>query len=232
MTDEPRRSDEKIIKNLEKALEAAALNSYPNPDRIGCPGDKTILKNLAAKKIRPTDPVIQHVAECSPCFRELKQFQKELNRRRWLQRLGAVAALAAFVLVAVFLWRSERSASTEERSSRGPVIEEAVTLDFRPFAVTRGLEEKPTPPIPTLPRGKLNLTIILPVASTDGPYEFRIVNRSDRLVASGKVDATLKDNQTIISMKLETSDLRAGQYSFWLREQANDIGSPYPIEVR
>src|SRR5215472_16792384 len=124
MTDEPRRSDEKIIKNLEKALEAAALNSYPNPDRIGCPGDKTILRNLAAKKIRPTDPVIQHVAECSPCFRELKQFQKELNRKRWLQRLGAVAALAAVILVAVFLWRSARSASTEEQSSKRPVIEE------------------------------------------------------------------------------------------------------------
>lgn len=94
MTEGLSRGEEEII---EKALRRAALNDYPNPDRKDCPAKK-LLRRLAAKKLKPTDPVVQHVAECSPCFREMQELRRKLKRRPWLKMfvggaiLGGVAA--------------------------------------------------------------------------------------------------------------------------------------------
>ncbi|MBV9761909.1 MAG: hypothetical protein JO340_15210 [Acidobacteriaceae bacterium] len=87
-----RREDKKLV----KALQAAAYNDHPNPTRIGCPTDINILKALAAKKLHVTDPVIQHVAECSPCFREVMELRCRLKRLRVFKILGGVAALTIF----------------------------------------------------------------------------------------------------------------------------------------
>lgn len=89
-----RREDEKLV----KALQAAAYHDYPNPARIGCPRDVKILKALAAKSLHVTDPVIQHVAECSPCFREVMELRRKLKRMRLMKVLGGVAVLALLAL--------------------------------------------------------------------------------------------------------------------------------------
>ena len=81
---------------LEKALRTAALDGFPNPHRTGCPTNISILRDLAAKKLRPTDPVIQHVAECSPCFREVKQFQNKRQRATLLKLFGGAALCIIF----------------------------------------------------------------------------------------------------------------------------------------
>lgn len=85
-----RREDKKLV----KALQAAAYHDYPNPARVGCPKDVNVLKALAAKNLHVTDPVIQHVAECSPCFRELMELRRTLKRLRVFKILGGLAVLA------------------------------------------------------------------------------------------------------------------------------------------
>src|ERR1700761_8515141 len=100
------REDEKLV----KALQAAAYHDYPNPARIGCPTDINVLKALAAKKLRPIDPVIQHVAECSPCFREVMELRRKVKRLRVLKMLGGVATLA---LVGVAVALGYKSAPSE-----------------------------------------------------------------------------------------------------------------------
>jgi hypothetical protein len=95
MTEGLSRGEEEIIEN---ALRRAALNDYPNPDRKDCPAKK-LLKRLAAKKLKPTDPVVQHVAECSPCFREMQELRRKLKRHPWLKIFvgGAIlSGVAAF----------------------------------------------------------------------------------------------------------------------------------------
>ena len=108
MTEGLLRGEEKII---ESALRRAALNDYPNPKRKDCPAKK-ILKRLAAKKLRPTDPVVQHVAECSPCFREMQEFRRKLRRHPWLKIFAAVAMLGT--AAALFGWKSSSHSRRDE----------------------------------------------------------------------------------------------------------------------
>ncbi len=96
MTEGLSRGVEEII---ESALRGAALNDYPNPDRKDCPAKK-LLKRLAAKKLKPTDPVVQHVAECSPCFREMQELRRKLKRYPWLKvAMGALGIIGLAVAV-------------------------------------------------------------------------------------------------------------------------------------
>jgi hypothetical protein len=46
-----------------------------NPDREGClPTD--VLKALSRKELPITDPAYEHVAQCSPCYREFAGFSR------------------------------------------------------------------------------------------------------------------------------------------------------------
>lgn len=101
-----RREDEKLV----KALQAAASHDYPNPARIGCPTDINVLKALAAKKLRPSDPVIQHVAECSPCFREVMELRRKLKRLRIVKILTFAGVLALVGVTAALTYKSSASA--------------------------------------------------------------------------------------------------------------------------
>ena len=92
----------RAARQLEKALvETAtetALHDCPNPDRVGCP-DLAVLKRLALhrNRIALDDPVIDHVAECSECFRECRSYRR---RHTWLLvgLAGALVSLAVIVL--------------------------------------------------------------------------------------------------------------------------------------
>ena len=109
MTEGAARGEEEIIEN---ALRRAALNDYPNPDRKDCPAKK-LLKRLAAKKLKPTHPVVQHVAECSPCFREMQEFRRKLKRHPWLKVFGTALALLGAAAAALF--RSKPSSHSRRK---------------------------------------------------------------------------------------------------------------------
>lgn len=108
MTEGLSRGEEEII---ESALRRAALNDYPNPERKDCPAKK-LLKRLAAKKLKPTDPVVQHVAECSPCFQEMQELRRKLKRNPWLKIFGAGAAIVG-VAAAIFRFKGSSDSNRE-----------------------------------------------------------------------------------------------------------------------
>src|ERR1700727_3114183 len=93
------------IEQLRRVFQEAALNDFPNPDRFGCPSDKTVLKAIAAKTLPLSDPAWQHTARCSPCFREVKAFEVELKNasNRWRAAL-AIAAVVALVSTALLFF--------------------------------------------------------------------------------------------------------------------------------
>ena len=72
------RSDKKIsLKELLAASEEVLQQDHPNPNRDGCP-ERSVLERLAA--FSTADPsfdpaVLQHIAECFPCFEELRQMR-------------------------------------------------------------------------------------------------------------------------------------------------------------
>jgi hypothetical protein len=218
----PRDAEDK----LQKALETAALNDYPNPQRIGCPKDKAILRAIAAKKLRPSDPVVQHVAECSPCFREVKEFERQLGRSRSWRLAGAIAA-GILIVASLFLFRNRLPIFT-------PKIQLAEVMDLREYTADRGATADSgtarRPPL-SLGRGEVSLSILLPVGAPEGIYEFKLLNDSLEPVLSGTGQATIKNFITTISAQMDTSRLSPGHYSFYLRQRDNDW-QLYPMFVR
>jgi hypothetical protein len=100
-----RPEDERLI----EALRDSALYDYPNPERIGCPKDIKILKALALKKLDVADAVIHHVAECSPCFREMMQLRRKLKRLCLVKIFGGVAGLLLIATIAVLRYKHPAS---------------------------------------------------------------------------------------------------------------------------
>ena len=65
--------------------EAAILAAYPNPLRIGCqeePGRTTFLRTLAFKRreVSIRDPRLDHLTQCSLCFKEFVQFRNQARQ--------------------------------------------------------------------------------------------------------------------------------------------------------
>jgi hypothetical protein len=212
------RSDES---RLEKALKRAALENHPNPGRIGCPTDKNVLRSLAELQIRPSDPVVQHVAECSPCLSEVFEWRTKVKRRR-LSRGVSLAVTIIVICIAVFWLKRPPS----------PQQSQLATIDLRPFTISRGAAVSPThyPPL-SLSRGKLTLKILLPIGAEEGPYEFKLLDDSLQTVRSGKAQALIREYVTTISTVIDTSGLPFGQYSFWLRQPGREWRS-YQIQLR
>ena len=53
----------------------------PNPARAGCP-PADVLAVLSRRERPIGDPAYQHVAHCSPCFREFRALQQRATFRR------------------------------------------------------------------------------------------------------------------------------------------------------
>ena len=76
MAETPREKYER----LQKAIQEKILNDYPNPDRVGCPGDE-VVREVAFREELTKDPVWEHITHCSPCYRAFLQFKEEWRRR-------------------------------------------------------------------------------------------------------------------------------------------------------
>jgi hypothetical protein len=85
---------------LIRAFRLSMANDYPNPDRIGCPKGVALLRGIATKELDCTHPMIHHVAECSPCFREMMQLRRDLTTLRFL-KTGAAALTIALMAVLI-----------------------------------------------------------------------------------------------------------------------------------
>ena len=74
-------------KRLLDILRQGLATEFPNPERIGCPGN-ALLKGIAQGKVSLTEaePWLDHLGSCSPCFQEFKEFRRQsaIQRRRVL----------------------------------------------------------------------------------------------------------------------------------------------------
>src|SRR3989442_4335978 len=91
-----RREDRALL----KALRELTRTRFPNPDRKNCPGT-SVLHTIATKRISMFDPAHEHVARCSPCFKELMDMRGTLQRRKILLWAMGTAGTA---IVALAVW--------------------------------------------------------------------------------------------------------------------------------
>ena len=148
-------------------------------------------------------------------------------------KLVASLAIGAYLVLALagswFALRGGNGASVS-----APTVNETVpqvaSLDLRPLAVTRSEEQKGAGPL-EVPRGRVNATILLPVGSSPGMYEVRILDHDLRVRASTTGSAEIRNYITTLEAMLDTSGLDVGDYQLTLRREGGEW-QMFPLRVR
>lgn len=153
------------------------------------------------------DPVYAHVVRCSPCFREMRALQQTRRPARGSRTWIAAAAIVALI-VGAWWWMAG--------SPRDATVV-AVTIDLRPFVVTRGNAQPPPPPPVAIPRARLYATILLPLGAEAGTYEVQL--RDDAMSARASVtgEAEISETVTMLRVSLDATILPAAAYDLGVR---------------
>lgn len=202
----------------------------PNPSRAGCPSHDA-LAAAASKKLPIGDPTYEHLAKCSPCYREFRRLQQaaqQSSRQPLFGRTGWFAAAAALVLIAGgVVWllhsvaiRSKQSVTSAPRSMAAAA--QPLQLDLRNYSISRTDEQASKQPPVRLVRGTLNLTILLPVGSEPGPYDAQLLDSSLRSLASTNGQARVEDFVTTLRTKMDLRSVPSGTYQLALRHDGDD----------
>src|ERR1035438_482376 len=69
-------SPEEYFRRISDRVEDLILTAYPNPKRIGCPGEKRV-KEVAARSSLIKDEHWEHITHCSPCYAEFIEYKKD-----------------------------------------------------------------------------------------------------------------------------------------------------------
>jgi hypothetical protein len=70
-------SEEELVEAFEQMIH----EDFPNPQRIGCPGDVSLLKLAKGSGDVQQTPVLAHIRQCAPCFDKLKELRSRSRNR-------------------------------------------------------------------------------------------------------------------------------------------------------
>ncbi len=220
---------------IENEMDLLLGRAHPNPAREGCP-PRDLLVSLSRRELPIGDPAYEHFSKCSPCYQELRALQqadaaalKAAVRRKRL----AYAAAAVLVLGIAGSWFALRRSGEADRLAR-PTTQTApqsARLDLRPLAVTRSEEQRVAAAPLVVPRGRVNATILLPVGSSPGEYDVRILDADLRARATAKGSAEIRNYITTLEAVIDVSALEAGDYQLTLRRDGSEW-QMFPLRVR
>jgi len=191
--------------------------------------------SLSRRELPIGDPAYDHLSKCSPCYQEVRALQQAdaaaLTAAVKRRRLKYAAAAAVLVLTIAGSWialrQSRDAAILTTADDRVPQV---ASLDLRPLAVTRSEDTKSAKPL-EVPRGRVNATILLPVGSSPGAYEVRILDGDLRVRASAKGSADVRNYVTTLEAPIDLSTVDAGDYQLTLRREGGEW-QMFPLRVR
>ena len=141
--------------------------------------------------------------------------------RRLAYRPLVIAAFAVVILAGLWLYR------THNLPQPGPV---AVTIDLTQRGQTRGLGQRPQPPI-KLPRAKLDLTVEMPIGALPGKYEVGIASEQGPPTVTAAGSAALINHVTTVPVTLDLTKFQRGSYRFAARPVSWDWAY-YPLRIK
>ena len=205
-------------------LEKAALNDYPNPERLGCPGSEFLHRLATNRKSIPlSDARLEHVARCSPCFSEFVKYREAAKHRIIARRAVIGVGVAAAAMIA--------GLAVKKTLAPAHVEYEHAEINLLASGVQRGAESQSATGPVSLPRKPLDLAMTLPFASPTGQYEVQVLRRDGSptgLRTSG--DAYRSEGLTILHVRLNVSSLPPDKYQLGYRHVPFDT-IPVPIEI-
>ena len=219
---------------IETEMDLLFGRAHPNPSRVGCP-PADMLRRLARRELPIGNPAYDHFATCSPCYVELRTIQQvdaavaAAATRRRRQLLAGAAVLVVAVAAGWFAFR--RVGGDRLGGSSGEPLQRSPKLDLRPFAVSDSEPQTDDTRALVLPRGRVNVVILLPVGAKPGAYELEILdsNLQSRVVVTGT--ATIRDSVTTLEATIEMDALSPGAYKLALRRPHADW-QVYPLVVK
>jgi hypothetical protein len=206
----------------DNAMDEVFARANPNPERRGCPSDEA-LQDLATRQRPITDPAYEHLAQCSPCYRTFRQFQRERRSnparresgyRRWL----AAAAVLLLALASVWFVASRRGGGVVVDGSS----EVRAQMDLRRYTVNRSDEDAPAQQPLVAQRARLELTLLLPVGSEAGTYELQVMDSQLRSQRSTLGEAQIENFVTTLHTRVDLRTLSSGDYKLALRRRGED----------
>ena len=216
---QPNAADKRLLDILRQGL----ATEFPNPERIGCPGN-ALLKGIAQGKVSLTEaePWLDHLGSCSPCFQEFKEFRRQsaIQRRRMLTWV----ATAAVLLVAVGGWLWMRGRHSVETT-------DTAVLDLRERSVARGESQADAGQVPLeIPRSTKHLLLDLPIGSKEGPYDVGLLTDTGEQLFRATGMARLHGHVTDLQVDVDLSRVQAGAYFLGVR-QPNIEWTRYPLRI-
>jgi hypothetical protein len=228
-----RRQERKLLKAGRSVFAA----DFPNPDRIGCPPADTL---RAMASLRPAPGNVpyphEHLTICSPCFVEYCSYVRWTKLRR-RARFAVIAATVILTLGAA-IWLAlggfggtslRRSPEIAQHSTPPPL--QPITFDLRSYSISRG-EGPPEalPPVLVLPRGRLLVTLLLPVGSAEGEYEVRLEDSEGRRVFSRRDRASILDYNTTLRIEADLREVPSGKYTLRVG-RPGFTSQTYPVTI-
>ena len=199
------------------------LKEFPNPQRVGCPG-ADVLKRIASHEmpLSEAEKWLDHLGSCSPCyadFKRLREAHEARRRRTWL----AVAA-SILLVAAISAWALLRSRNEN-------LTAQTAILDLRDRSPARGTEMTPEQPALEVSRRTSDLIILLPLGSSEGSYEVRIVTPSGELIVETRGAAKLTKGLASLQVLVNLDSVRRGQYLLQVRKPESEWSS-YPLRLK
>jgi hypothetical protein len=254
-----RAAPEKSGRDLLDFARTYLSTAFPNPDRDGCPPDSA-LRFLAfnPKEAEPT--VTEHLGACSPCFRRYSELLDELMAKQRVEKASswkrisawteahpviAAAALACALLIAIgvgLLLRGIRQPNTlpmDTHRKPNPTEPLNPTVAYLPYSMdlstlspVRGSEQPGTGPQRrvAVPSSPLDLTLTLPLASPEGPYDLKLTSKSLTLWSKSAL-ARLQKGKTLIQVEADFRTIPTGDYNLEVRFSTG-IHLIQPVSIR
>ncbi len=225
LSDKPYSAREE--KRILDALGSGLLREFPNPERVGCPSSE-LVRGIARHKVPLVEaaPWLDHLTSCSPCYRDFCQIRDAYQFRRMTILFAIVASV--LIVASVSGW-------VLLQKYRQRDLAQTAVLDLRDRSVPRGTEGGSNPtqveqPL-VLHRTVSRLNIYLPLGSSDGPYDVRVISPNGESLVTVSGTAGLKDHITLLPIEVSLSSLRPGRYALQLRKDGLEWNS-YPLVVR
>lgn len=208
-------------RTLLKATETTLRSDFQIPERTGCP-DSTALSLLARRRstLAESADLVDHIGTCSPCFAEYSQYRAAHERRVWaFSTLGCAAAAILLYVGSSLVFSGWSGPPSSKEVARSPEQPRELVLDLRHKGVTRGATPEPqeNDAAPRLPRGRLALSIYLPIGSEEGTYEVALFSPAGEPVSGAGGEARLENFIVILPVDLDLANLSRGSYELGIR---------------
>lgn len=222
----PHRAESRLI----KAASDAVRNHCANPDRTDCPDSEAIHAVVIRRVAYPGfDDTVDHIAMCAPCLDEYNGRRRDYRvrrRRRWAVGFAAVLLLGFFCTYIVTR-RSSPNDQAAQKPTQPPLL--ALTVDYSGWTAERSASPAQHRfETPRLARGRLALTLILPMGTEDGAYSVQVRSASGEVVAQANGVAAWTGGAEKLNTNLDLSPLPAGAYTIAI-QSADASQRRYPV---